>query len=500
MLMLPALSVIVLTALFWYSHNAIVKLKSDVNAYAGIMDDVSDLTLLNNDILLHRGEKRTMRQWQDKLGSIHKKLDDLDTRSEDRKTLAIIKSEHNKIRLLFDKLNESYRYTKNSSAEQYQKRLIGQIQIHLYNVVTGIHQIIKQLRLQRLEQEEARETLMFSGMIGLSLMITIITWHWIMSILRPLERLQAGVGQIAKGKFNTVIDLKSNDELGEFSRVLDEMTHKFLGAIEQLQSEVDQRKVNEASLETMNQQLVELDRLKTLFIASMSHELRTPLNAIIGFSGVLKSGMAGELNEKQNGYLERIHTAGQHLLGMIIDVINISKLESGNLPFIAGQFSLKELLEELIAENEDKFRKKGMEICLLSDEDITLCTDRSRLKQSIGNYLSNALKFSEKGIVTLISARRSDNEVEIEVSDEGIGIEESDIDKIFKPFERLESPLKVRAGGAGLGLYLTKKMVTELMRGEVYVKSFPEKGSTFGIRIPLKPEGAIKGEKEHDHI
>lgn len=234
-----------------------------------------------------------------------------------------------------------------------------------------------------------------------------------------------------------------------------------------------------------NKKLQELDRLKTLFIASMSHELRTPLNAIIGFSGVLKTEMAGPLNDKQKEQLERIHKAGENLLSMIVDVIDISKLESGSLPFIAEKFSLKALLEELIAERREKFRNKGLEECLLIDEDIYLNTDRSRLKQSIGNYLSNALKFSEKGSVT-VSARRIDHRVEIEVSDEGIGIENSDIEKIFKPFERLESRLKVISGGAGLGLYLTKKIVTELMGGEVYVKSLLGNGSTFGLRIPIK--------------
>lgn len=263
-----------------------------------------------------------------------------------------------------------------------------------------------------------------------------------------------------------------------------------------LESLVDHRT---KKLADANKKLQELDRLKTLFIASMSHELRTPLNAIIGFSGVLKSGMVGALNEKQSGYIERIHTAGEHLLGMIIDVIDISKLESGNLPCILEDFSLKVLLEELIEQEGEKFRKKGMESRLIIDEDIHLCADRTRLKQSIGNYLSNALKFSEKGTVTL-SARQNERGVEIEVSDEGIGIEEEDIEKIFKPFERLESRLKVIAGGAGLGLYLTKKIVTDIMGGEVYVKSSPEKGSTFGLRIPLHSQQTIRGEKENGNV
>jgi signal transduction histidine kinase len=237
-----------------------------------------------------------------------------------------------------------------------------------------------------------------------------------------------------------------------------------------------------------NKALIELDHLKTVFIASMSHELRTPLNAIIGFSGVLKSEMVGPLNPKQKEQLERIYQSGEHLLSMIIDVIDISKLESGKLPLIAERFSLRVLLEELIKEVQTQIEKKGLKIFLIIEEEFSLYTDRRRLKQSIGNYLSNAIKFSEKGVVT-ISARQANGWLEIEVSDEGIGIDSQDFDKLFQPFERTESRLKVLAGGAGLGLYLTKKIVTNLMGGEVYVRSQLEKGSTFGLRIPLINEG-----------
>lgn len=306
-------------------------------------------------------------------------------------------------------------------------------------------------------------------------------FKWLESELDEFIASKECAHRFEKGyeRLNLVFDVKIQK--------LHDVSKKFVG-FTVLMNDITQMKQAE--------HLKELDRLKTLFIASMSHELRTPLNAIIGFSGILKSGMAGELNEKQKGYSERIHKAGRNLLAMIVDVIDISKLESGNLPFIAGNFSLKEILEELIGENEENFRKKGMEIRLLIDEDIYLCIDRTRLKQSIGNYLSNALKFSEKGSVS-IGVRRNENDVEIEVTDEGIGIEKNDIEKIFKPFERLESRLKILAGGAGLGLYLTKKMVTELMGGEVYVKSIPEQGSTFGLRIPVECRSAIKGKNNN---
>jgi len=494
LLALSATSVVVLIVLFSYSHLAIVKLKTDVILYGSIMDDVHELTLLNNNILLHHGEKRTLRQWREKLTSIDKKLSYLDIRAEDKKKFETIKNEYIKMFILFDNLHESYQHPKSASLEPYQKRLIGQTQIHLYTIVRGIQQIIKQQRLQRLEQEQCRDTLLFEGMIGFSLMIAGLIWYLIMNMLRPLEQLQKGVSQITNGDFNTTIDLKSSDELGDFSRALDNMTHNFITAIKQLNDEVEQRKVHEGVLKEMNTHLRELDRLKTLFIASMSHELRTPLNAIIGFSGVLKMEIAGALNTKQKEQLERIHRAGEHLYTMIVDILDISKLESGDLPFIPDTFSLKMLLEELMENVQPKIANKKMQICLVIDEDIDLYTDRHRLKQSIGNYLSNAIKFSEKGTIT-IKAQQTKGWLEIEVTDEGIGIDNQNFNKLFQPFERLESSLKVLAGGAGLGLYLTKKIVTELMGGEVYVKSHLGEGSTFGLRIPIESKCTFKGEK-----
>ena len=236
-------------------------------------------------------------------------------------------------------------------------------------------------------------------------------------------------------------------------------------------------------LEKANIRLQELDRLKSLFIASMSHELRTPLNSIIGFTGVILQGMSGDLNSRQQDQLNRVYRSAKHLLALITDVIDISKIEAGRMEVYPEPFILTELIQEVIAGIQPQLNAKKLSHAMDVPDDLKMNTDRKRLLQCIINYASNAVKFTEKGAIK-ISARQIDDEVEILVHDSGIGIDERDIPKLFEAFERLETHLKIKAGGTGLGLYLTRKLATDLLQGTTLVESQPGKGSTFGIRIP----------------
>jgi signal transduction histidine kinase/ABC-type amino acid transport substrate-binding protein len=236
-------------------------------------------------------------------------------------------------------------------------------------------------------------------------------------------------------------------------------------------------------LEEANIRLQGLDRLKSMFIASMSHELRTPLNSIIGFTGVVLQGMSGELNDRQQDQLNRVYRSAKHLLALITDVIDISKIEAGRVEVYPEPFSLTEIVNEAIANIQPQLKPKNLSLEVDVPDDLKMNTDRKRLLQCIINYASNALKFTEKGGIKISACGKGD-EVEILVQDTGIGINTADIPKLFKAFERLESHLRVKAGGTGLGLYLTRKLATELLRGKILVDSEPGKGSTFGLRIP----------------
>jgi len=250
-------------------------------------------------------------------------------------------------------------------------------------------------------------------------------------------------------------------------------------------------------LEKANSKLQELDRLKSMFIASMSHELRTPLNSIIGFSSILRDEWIGPVNTEQKENLETIQRSGKHLLSLINDVIDVSKIEAGRIESRVEEFELYDLLKEAVQYVDRDLHDKGLELHL----DIhhhPLCSDRRRLLQCVINLLSNAVKFTEHGTVT-ISAAVADTPpdesgwspsvtgvrpVNISVRDTGVGIVEQDIPRLFQPFVRLESPLKAIAPGTGLGLYLTRKLVVEVLGGDIVCTSNIGTGSTFTLRIP----------------
>ncbi|MBU0484890.1 MAG: transporter substrate-binding domain-containing protein [Proteobacteria bacterium] len=262
-----------------------------------------------------------------------------------------------------------------------------------------------------------------------------------------------------------------------------------------LKKEINKRIKIEEKLSEANKGLKNLDQLKSMFIASMSHELRTPLNSIIGFTGIILQGMTGELNEKQKDHLGRVFNSAKHLLSLITDIIDISKIEAGRIDVFPEEFTLAEIIDEAIINVEPQLKAKNLTLKVKVPTDLMMNTDRKRLLQCIINYLSNAVKFTETGTVTVL-AREINEMVEIQVKDTGIGIARQDMPKLFEAFERLESHLRVKAGGTGLGLYLTRKLVTEILKGSTKVTSQEYEGSTFGLLVP-KDLNALGNKTNH---
>jgi PAS domain S-box-containing protein len=239
-----------------------------------------------------------------------------------------------------------------------------------------------------------------------------------------------------------------------------------------------------AELSIANEQLKELDKLKSMFIASMSHELRTPLNSIIGFSGLMLKKTFGELNDKHRDYTERVNKAGLHLLQLISDVIDISKVEAGRADIFPSKFLLNEMVTEAIDLIRPQADIKGLTLEVNVPQGIEMNTDRRRLYQCLLNFISNAVKYSEKGCTTVTAEKRND-QIRLEVTDTGIGIPEANHSQIFEAFERVESHLKILSGGTGLGLYLTYKIVVEILQGSIGFDSKEGEGSRFWLEVPL---------------
>jgi len=239
-----------------------------------------------------------------------------------------------------------------------------------------------------------------------------------------------------------------------------------------------------------NSQLRAATEAKSAFLAHMSHELRTPLNAIIGFSDLLLGGVAGEINSQQNQCLEDILSSGKHLLSLINDILDLSKVEAGKIDIRPESLRLADVVDDAVTTVRTMLNDSRHELAITIAEDLPpVYGDRNRLKQILLNLLSNAIKFTPDGGKLYLETNRKGNVCQVSMVDNGIGIRQEDQTFIFEPFIQLDTQPRERKQGTGLGLALTRQLV-ELLGGKIWVESEYGKGSRFSFTIPLAEKGA----------
>ena len=240
-------------------------------------------------------------------------------------------------------------------------------------------------------------------------------------------------------------------------------------------------------IQDKSRQLEVANKHKSEFLANMSHELRTPLNAIIGFSEVLLEKLFGEINAKQEDYLGDIYSSGKHLLGLINDILDLSKVEAGRMDLELSEFDLPAAMSNALTLVRERAQRHNVKLHLGIDPTLTeVVADERKLKQILVNLLTNAVKFTPDGGRIDVSARREPDAFAISVRDTGIGIAAEDQEAVFEEFRQVGRDYTNKQEGTGLGLTLTRRFV-ELHGGRIWVDSEPGKGSTFTFTIPVKP-------------
>ena len=310
-------------------------------------------------------------------------------------------------------------------------------------------------------------------------------------LVRPIKQMRTSAARIGAGAYDERIELRRRDELGGLADELNGMAASLQASVQSLEQKVEKRtrelQQALAELSRKGRQLEVASQHKSEFLANMSHELRTPLNAIIGFSQVLRKRTFGDVNAKQEEYLDDILSSGNHLLSLINDVLDLSKVEAGQVELEIATFSLREALERGVVMVRERATKQGVRLSLELAPGVDLVEgDERRLRQVVFNLLSNAVKFTPQGGSVAVASARVDGEVLVSVTDTGPGVAREDQERIFEEFQQTDVGVEQREG-TGLGLALSRRLV-ELHGGRIWVESERGHGSRFVFTLPIEDE------------
>ena len=303
------------------------------------------------------------------------------------------------------------------------------------------------------------------------------------SFILPIHEAQRFLDRVAAGNFGGHIMVPNRDELGVLAERMNHMS-------QELRRFDEEQRRAAAELGRLNDQLAQASKAKSEFLANMSHELRTPMNAILGFSEMLLDGLYGGVPDALKEPLTDIQVNGRHLLRLINDVLDLSKIEAGRMELALGEYSAREVIDIVHVSLRSLAAEKGLEFAISVPDDLPVAYgDNRRLTQCVMNLVGNAIKFTKHGRVE-IGVELAGDELIYRVVDTGMGIPREELDNVFTEFRQVDATVTREFGGTGLGLSITKKFV-EMHGGRIWVESEAGKGSTFFFAIPLqaKDEG-----------
>jgi len=309
-------------------------------------------------------------------------------------------------------------------------------------------------------------------------------------MVTPIQALQASAARVGAGALDQQISVRTGDELEELANEFNRMASQLRTSYAELEQKVQERTADLANafqdLAATSRELQIANQHKSEFLANMSHELRTPLNAIIGFSEMLTEGMLGELERKQRDYVEDILASGRHLLALINDILDLSKVEAGRMDLELSEFSIADLLEYTLGLVRAWAIRQGLTLRLDVEPDLGMVYgDERKVTQVMLNLLSNAMRFTPRGGTVTVEARRAagSDAILVRVRDTGVGISPEELLRIFDEFYQTAQKPERTHEGTGLGLALAKKFV-ELHGGRLWAESEPGHGSTFSFTLP----------------
>ncbi|MEW6219471.1 MAG: ATP-binding protein [Thermodesulfobacteriota bacterium] len=350
---------------------------------------------------------------------------------------------------------------------------------------------------------DARNRTIVISVIGISITIFLIYTMVVKFVQRPVQQLAEQARRFADGDMSVSVSINTQDEIGVLGSLFNDMVKRIGEFSRELEAEIAKKSVLLRERATLifqlrraNTRLTELNQIKSNFLANMSHELRTPMNSIIGFTDLLLDEVDGKINAEQRRSLEKVSANASHLLRLINDILDLSKIEAGRITLEPERFSISSLISSIMPLFEVRIREKNLQYSVAVDQEADLVyADPEKVKYILINLITNAIKFTQAGGIDVVvrTSRRGVAPgqpplfVEVSVVDTGIGIEEEHITRIFNKFVQADPSAAKGAEGTGLGLAIARSLVA-LHKGVIWVDSEPGKGSRFHFTIPLREE------------